>query len=268
MRLPEPFNLSYQNLICNFAVARPLNDLRWVGQGASRTQGHGILTWVRGRAVRRGHWPGSEVGRWGEVTDLGPRSGGVSRMTQVTIRELTRPMTSREIRMPRQFRWVGVAATSSCQRRRGGGGVRQQSGRTWVSGDRITENFTEKIARSSDHEESMNCRTFWGILDFFWTSPWTFCTNSDQDNSESTTSLLETEDHSPQHQRCIQLYISHHRWARGAGAGWLSDGGGGDGTGRGRGISYCSSLHIISQHASSQILMRLNNHCYWKRRVY
>ena len=34
-------------------------------------------------------------------------------MTQVTMRELTRPITSSEMRIPRQFRCVGVAATSS-----------------------------------------------------------------------------------------------------------------------------------------------------------
>lgn len=44
---------------------------------------------------------------------LGPSSGGVSKATDVTIRARTATITSRAIKIPRQFLWFGLAETSS-----------------------------------------------------------------------------------------------------------------------------------------------------------
>lgn len=46
---------------------------------------------------------------------LGPSSGGESSTMEKTMRPSTAMMTSSAIRMPRQLRWLGVEATSSCK---------------------------------------------------------------------------------------------------------------------------------------------------------
>lgn len=45
---------------------------------------------------------------------LGPSSGGDNSTMEKTIRPSTAQITSRAIKMPRQFLWFGVEATSSC----------------------------------------------------------------------------------------------------------------------------------------------------------